>query len=216
MFMPVPMTICVKADIQTTDSGQTANGITEDRWVGANDPASYVVTGRGFRIRVSWGGWSQTPRHPPDVRLCQLHQPDSAADGSPRSFGAGLRFGHGFGGKQHPHSQRWHEHSELVPRLDLLGVVDRAEPDSLRRPQLRARRSRERSLDDHRGGCVRPLPLSRRPCRHHDLDRLCRGQLQQLPARSTATRRTTSRATMRIFCASAAAGRHRPILGRRC
>ena len=56
----VPMTVCVKVDIQTTDSGLTANGITEDRWVGANDNDSYVVIARGFRIRVSWGGWAQT------------------------------------------------------------------------------------------------------------------------------------------------------------
>lgn len=53
-------TICVKADIQTTDSGQTANGITEDRWVGANDPTSYLVVGRGFRVRVDQGGWTNT------------------------------------------------------------------------------------------------------------------------------------------------------------
>ena len=31
--------ICVRVDVVTTDSGQTANGITEDKWVGANDTA---------------------------------------------------------------------------------------------------------------------------------------------------------------------------------
>ncbi len=56
----IPMTICVKADIQTTDSGLTANSITEDRWVGANSNDSYVVIGRGFRIKVTWGNWSRT------------------------------------------------------------------------------------------------------------------------------------------------------------
>ncbi len=29
--------ICVLVDVVTTDSAQTANGITEDKWVGAND-----------------------------------------------------------------------------------------------------------------------------------------------------------------------------------
>lgn len=54
------MTVCVKADIQTTDSGLTANGITEDRWVGANSASSYVVIGRGFRVRVTWSSWART------------------------------------------------------------------------------------------------------------------------------------------------------------
>jgi hypothetical protein len=53
-------TICVKIDILTTDSGLTANGITEDKWIGANDPVEYLVIGRGFRVKVSQSNWSQT------------------------------------------------------------------------------------------------------------------------------------------------------------
>lgn len=52
--------ICVKIDIQTNDSGRTANGITEDKWVGADDPTEYLVTGRGFRVKVEQGAWVQT------------------------------------------------------------------------------------------------------------------------------------------------------------
>ncbi|MGH9239567.1 MAG: hypothetical protein ACRD3G_16115 [Vicinamibacterales bacterium] len=52
--------ICVKIDILTTDSGLTANGVTEDKWVGANDPIEYLVTGRGFRVKVRQGSWVQT------------------------------------------------------------------------------------------------------------------------------------------------------------
>ena len=43
-----------------TDSGLTANGITEDKWVGANDPAEYLVVGRGFRVKVGQGNWVDT------------------------------------------------------------------------------------------------------------------------------------------------------------
>ena len=52
--------ICAKVDIQTTDSGKTANGITEDYWVDADNPDEYIVRGRGFRVRVSQGAWAQT------------------------------------------------------------------------------------------------------------------------------------------------------------
>jgi hypothetical protein len=52
--------ICVKVDIQTTDSGLTANGISEDKWVGANDPVTYPVIGRGFRVKVRQGTWVRT------------------------------------------------------------------------------------------------------------------------------------------------------------
>lgn len=51
--------ICIKADVQTTDSGSTANGIDEDYWPGANDPVEYLVVGRGFRVRVRQGAWVQ-------------------------------------------------------------------------------------------------------------------------------------------------------------
>jgi hypothetical protein len=49
--------VCVRADIQTTDSGSTANGITEDKWIGADASDEYLVTGRGFRVRVRQGAW---------------------------------------------------------------------------------------------------------------------------------------------------------------
>lgn len=52
--------ICVRVDVVTTDSGQTANGITEDKWVGANDPDEYLVVGRGFRVKVRQGNWVDT------------------------------------------------------------------------------------------------------------------------------------------------------------
>ena len=52
--------LCVKVDVRTTDSGLTANGITEDYWVGANNPVQYLVTGRGFRVKVTQGTWSAT------------------------------------------------------------------------------------------------------------------------------------------------------------
>jgi hypothetical protein len=52
--------ICVRVDVVTTDSGQTANGITEDKWVGANDPGEYLVVGRGFRVKVWQGNWVDT------------------------------------------------------------------------------------------------------------------------------------------------------------
>jgi hypothetical protein len=52
--------ICVRVDVVTTDSGLTANGITEDKWVGANDPTEYLVTGRGFRVKVGQGNWEDT------------------------------------------------------------------------------------------------------------------------------------------------------------
>jgi len=58
--LAAPFTICVQVDVQTTDSGLTANGISEDKWVGANSPTSYRVVGRGFRIRVSQGSWANT------------------------------------------------------------------------------------------------------------------------------------------------------------
>jgi hypothetical protein len=52
--------ICVLVDVVTTDSGQTANGITEDKWVGANDTNGYLVKGRGFRVKVRQGSWVET------------------------------------------------------------------------------------------------------------------------------------------------------------
>ena len=52
--------ICVRVDIATTDSGLTANGISEDKWVDANDPNEYLVAGRGFRVKVRQGNWVDT------------------------------------------------------------------------------------------------------------------------------------------------------------
>jgi len=52
--------LCVKIDVRTTDSGLTANGIKEDYWVNANNPTQYLVTGRGFRVKVTQGTWSAT------------------------------------------------------------------------------------------------------------------------------------------------------------
>lgn len=51
--------ICVKADVLTTDSGLTANGVAEDYWPNGNDPVEAVMVGRGFRVRVRQGAWVQ-------------------------------------------------------------------------------------------------------------------------------------------------------------
>lgn len=52
--------ICVMARVQTTDSSQTANGITEDYWTHANQAGGYNVVGRGFRVKVTQGAWEHT------------------------------------------------------------------------------------------------------------------------------------------------------------
>lgn len=52
--------ICVKADVLTTDSSLPANGVIEDYWKGSGDPVEYLAVGRGFRVKVSQGAWSQT------------------------------------------------------------------------------------------------------------------------------------------------------------
>ena len=51
--------ICVVADVQATDAALTANGVTEDKWIGAADTDEYQVVGRGFRVRVRQGAWVQ-------------------------------------------------------------------------------------------------------------------------------------------------------------
>ena len=51
--MAATFEICVLVDVVTTDSGQTANGITEDKWVGANDT---VATRKGAEAFVSRSG----------------------------------------------------------------------------------------------------------------------------------------------------------------
>jgi hypothetical protein len=78
--------ICVKVDIVTTDSGLTANGITEDRWVGANDPVDYLVVGRGFRVRVRQGAWVDDFDSHPDTG-CLSIQRNSAQGFDIRVYG---------------------------------------------------------------------------------------------------------------------------------
>jgi len=60
-------TICVQADIQTTDSGLAANGVTEDKWTGANSAIQYLVIGRGFRVKVRQGNWTHTYDSDPET-----------------------------------------------------------------------------------------------------------------------------------------------------
>lgn len=50
--------ICVRVNIQTTDSDLQANGVREDYYRGMNTRGT--VIGRGFRVRVSQGSWSRT------------------------------------------------------------------------------------------------------------------------------------------------------------
>lgn len=52
--------VCIRSNIQTTDSGQTANGIDEDYYSLANQPGGEEVVGRGFRVRITQGTWGQT------------------------------------------------------------------------------------------------------------------------------------------------------------
>lgn len=53
-------TICVRANIQTTDSGLFANGIDEDYYQTANQAGGVEVVGRGFRVLLTQGAWSDT------------------------------------------------------------------------------------------------------------------------------------------------------------
>ena len=78
--------ICVKVDIVTTDSGLTANGITEDKWAGANDPVDYLVVGRGFRVRVRQGAWVDDFDSHPDTG-CFSIQRNSAQGFDIRVYG---------------------------------------------------------------------------------------------------------------------------------
>jgi hypothetical protein len=53
-------TICVRANIQTTDSGIAANGLDEDYYQFANQAGGFEVVGRGFRVQLTQGAWSDT------------------------------------------------------------------------------------------------------------------------------------------------------------
>lgn len=59
--------VCVAVDVLITDSGLSANGVTEDFWVGAADPVQYLVTGRGFRARVIGNGHDDVYDADPDT-----------------------------------------------------------------------------------------------------------------------------------------------------
>jgi hypothetical protein len=54
----VEVDLCVKINVQTTDSGRTANGISEDYWRGADGGTAYLVPAYGVRVRLSSPGWS--------------------------------------------------------------------------------------------------------------------------------------------------------------
>lgn len=58
--------VCIMADVLTTDSNLTANGISEDYWQDGNDPVEALMVGRGFRVRVRQGAWVQDFDSHPD------------------------------------------------------------------------------------------------------------------------------------------------------
>jgi hypothetical protein len=60
--------ICVKINVQTTDSGLQANGISEDFWQGANGGRYYLVPGYGMRVKLFQARLRATPTRHSAVR----------------------------------------------------------------------------------------------------------------------------------------------------
>jgi hypothetical protein len=49
--------VCVRVTVQTTDSGISVNGYTEDHYLGTEAPGGLTMIGRGFRVLMTQGGW---------------------------------------------------------------------------------------------------------------------------------------------------------------
>lgn len=52
--------VCVRVNVQTTDSGVSVNGYSEDHYLGTDAPGGLTVIGRGFRVKMTQGSWEHT------------------------------------------------------------------------------------------------------------------------------------------------------------
>ena len=184
--------ICVLVDVLTTDSGQTANGITEDKWVGANDTDEYLVKGRGFRVKVRPGQLGRDLRQQSRDWLLQGHPQQQPRIRDPR-----IRLRHRQCRQPRPDPRRPDGYERILSGQHLLEALDirrcrppnRTTTSSTAAPRTAGPRSPLRPTP-----CIdttTAMPTRRSPSVSPKVTAV-------VPGRSTATPRTTSRVTRPI------------------